>query len=99
MRALHRLQWCPGSKQRMHFPFALSKAEGESCVGAWGLLLLLPLPPPFLDLWLHLYPRDRHEQLHSKIGPGPRFCPSMREGVRTLSYYTLNLRSDDALTV
>ena len=48
MRALYWDQVCPGSKQRIHFPFTLSRAEGVSCVGA-GRLLLLLLP------WLFLF--------------------------------------------
>ena len=42
MRALHWDQVCPGSKQRVHFPFNLSRVEEVTCGGAGGLLLLLP---------------------------------------------------------
>ena len=47
--AMQRFQLCPGSMQRMFFPLTLAKAERESCVGAWGLVLLLPFQPLFLD--------------------------------------------------
>ena len=89
MRALHWDQVCPGSEQRTHFLFTLSRAEGVSSVGAGGLLLLLPC---LFCLLCHfhllayryfyacLYLHDHLEQPHSKIEPGPRSCPSTREG-------------------
>ena len=62
IRTLRWDQVCPGSKQRIHFPFTLSRAEGVSCLGAGGLLLLLPwlflfaVPFPPLGLPLLLCP-------------------------------------------
>ena len=71
MRALHSLQWCPGSRQRMHLPLTLLKAEGESFVGVWALLLLL------------FSASVSGSTVTSRIEPGPRLCPSMREGAST----------------
>ena len=42
MRALHWDRVCPGFKQRIHFPFTLSKAEEVSCCGAGGYCYCYP---------------------------------------------------------
>ena len=87
MRALHWDQVCPGSKQRIHFSFTLSRAEGVSCVGAGWVLLLLSwlflfaVSLPLLGLPLFLCLRLPARPPCLKIEPGPRSCPLTREGV------------------
>ena len=102
MRAAHWFQWCPCSKQRMYFPFTSSKADGESCAGAWGYCYCYLFHLRFsiyCCFCVFHYPRDRHEQLRSKIKPGPRFFPSMWKGASTSVLRSPSLCYGDALTV
>ena len=68
------------------FPSLCRKLRGSLVSGLGGYLYCYIFHPCF---WISfyfcgfLYLRDRHEQLHSKIEPGPRLCPSMREGAST----------------